>query len=268
VVRDGLTINSDFYICHFITERNTSMFEKSSGRKILMGLVTGTLLSAAVASVLAEEGKQSFYVTESEDKPVLLEDGHDKKCLRTEISPNDPTKKFVECGDVEAPKPVVAKEDPCAKDSDNDGVNDCRDKCANTPAGAKVDVNGCTLIGNTHNVVLAGDVTFKFNKADLSPQGKAQLDKVASEILGLKDRLKHVVIVGYTDSVGSDKYNLDLSDKRSKAAAKYLVSKGVPKDKLFAKGQGKAKPVADNKTKEGRAKNRRVEIAITSANAK
>jgi len=243
------------------------MFEKSSSRKILMGLVTGTLLSAAVASVLAEEGKQSFYVTESEDKPVLLQDGHEKKCLRTEISPNDPTKKFAECGDVEAPKPV-AKEDPCAKDADNDGVNDCRDKCANTPAGTKVDVNGCTVIGKTHNVVLAGDVTFKFNKADLSPQGKAQLDKVAAEILGLKSNLQHVVINGYTDSVGSDKYNLDLSDKRSKSVAKYLADKGVPKNKLFVKGMGKAKPIADNKSKEGRAKNRRVEIAITSGGTK
>lgn len=243
------------------------MFKKSASRKILMGLVTGTLLSAAVASVLAEEGKQSFYVTESEDKPVLLQDGHEKKCLRTEISPNEPTKEFAECGDVKPAAPV-AKADPCAKDSDNDGVNDCRDKCANTPAGAKVDVNGCPVVASTHNVILAGDVTFKFNKADLSPQGKAQLDKVAAEIVGLKDRLKHVVIVGYTDSVGSDKYNLDLSDKRSKAAAKYLVSKGVPKDKLFAKGQGKVKPIADNKTKEGRAKNRRVEIAITSGSTK
>lgn len=242
------------------------MFEKSSGRKILMGLVTGTLLSAAVASVLAEEGKQSHYVLDSEGKAVMSV--REKECITAPQSPNEPTKQFAECGDVQkAPKPVV-KEDPCAKDADNDGVNDCRDKCANTPAGAKVDVNGCPVIGSTHNVVLAGDVTFEFNKADLSPQGKAQLDKVAAEIVGLKDRLKHVVIVGYTDSVGSDKYNLALSDKRAKSAAKYLVSKGVPKDKLFAKGMGKAKPIADNKTKEGRAKNRRVEIAITSANAK
>jgi OOP family OmpA-OmpF porin len=265
VVRDGLTIKSDFYICHFITERNTSMFEKSSSRKILMGLVTGTLLSAAVASVLAEEGKQSHYVLDSEGKAVMSV--REKECITAPQSPNDPTKKFAECGDVEAPKPV-AKEDPCAKDADNDGVNDCRDKCANTPAGTKVDVNGCTVIGKTHNVVLAGDVTFKFNKADLSPQGKAQLDKVAAEILGLKGNLQHVVINGYTDSVGSDKYNLDLSDKRSKSVAKYLADKGVPKNKLFVKGMGKAKPIADNKSKEGRAKNRRVEIAITSGSTK
>ncbi|MDD2814599.1 MAG: OmpA family protein [Thiotrichaceae bacterium] len=242
------------------------MFEKSSGRKILMGLVTGTLLSAAVASVLAAEGKQSYYVLDSEGKAVMSV--REKECITAPQSPNEPTKEFVECGDVKpVPKPV-AKEDPCAKDADNDGVNDCRDKCANTPAGSKVDVNGCRVIGSTHNVVLSGDVTFKFNKSDLSPQGKAQLDKVAAEILGLKSNLQNVVINGHTDSVGSDQYNLTLSDKRSKSVAKYLADKGVPKDKLFVKGMGESKPIADNKTKEGRAKNRRVEIAITSGDAK
>ena len=72
--------------------------------------------------------------------------------------------------------------------------------------------------------------------------------------------LEVIIAVGHTDSVGSDAYNQKLSLRRSQAVKAYLVSKGIDKTRIYTEGKGEKQPVADNKTKEGRAKNRRVEI--------
>ena len=74
----------------------------------------------------------------------------------------------------------------------------------------------------------------------------------------------NINIYGYTDSVGSDSYNLTLSGKRADAVKAYLTSKGVASSRLFTQGMGEANPVASNDTDAGRAKNRRVEFAITA----
>jgi outer membrane protein OmpA-like peptidoglycan-associated protein len=74
-----------------------------------------------------------------------------------------------------------------------------------------------------------------------------------------------VEIQGYTDSIGTDAYNLSLSQKRADAVKAYLVGKGLNSSSLTAKGYGKADPIASNATKEGRAQNRRVAFAVTSA---
>ena len=74
--------------------------------------------------------------------------------------------------------------------------------------------------------------------------------------------LEVIIAVGHTDSVGSDTYNQKLSIRRSEAVKSYLVSKGVEKNRVYTEGKGEKQPVADNKTTEGRAKNRRVEIEV------
>lgn len=109
-------------------------------------------------------------------------------------------------------------------------------------------------------VTYAADAFFDFNKAVLKPEGKAKLDDLTGKVKGIN--LEVVIAVGHTDSVGSDAVNQKLSVKRAEAVKAYLVSKGIEKNRVYTEGKGKKQPVADNKTAEGRAKNRRVEIEV------
>ncbi len=105
-------------------------------------------------------------------------------------------------------------------------------------------------------------VNFDFNSATLTSTAKANLDKLITVLKNNPDT--NINIYGYTDSVGSDSYNLTLSGKRADAVKAYLTSKGVASSRLFTQGMGEANPVASNDTDAGRAKNRRVEFAITA----
>ncbi|HBR11953.1 MAG TPA: hypothetical protein DD740_07070 [Chryseobacterium sp.] len=105
-------------------------------------------------------------------------------------------------------------------------------------------------------------VNFDFNSSTLTPLAKINLDKLVTVLKNNPDT--NINIYGYTDSVGSDSYNLTLSAKRADAVKAYLTSKGVSSSRLFTQGMGEANPVASNDTDAGRAKNRRVEFAITA----
>ncbi|HYP78036.1 MAG TPA: OmpA family protein [Polyangiaceae bacterium] len=111
-------------------------------------------------------------------------------------------------------------------------------------------------------ITLSGQVLFVTGKSELLPAARDQLDQVAA---ALKDQgeMKPMVVEGYTDSVGSDTTNQKLSKDRAEAVRAYLVSKGVPADKITSVGKGEANPVASNDTPEGRANNRRVEIVVS-----
>ena len=106
----------------------------------------------------------------------------------------------------------------------------------------------------------AADAFFDFNKSVLKPEGKAKLDDLTGKVKGIN--LEVIIAVGHTDSVGTDEYNQRLSVRRSEAVKAYLVSKGIEKNRVYSEGKGEKQPVADNKTAEGRAKNRRVEIEV------
>ena len=114
-------------------------------------------------------------------------------------------------------------------------------------------------------VTYAADAFFDFDKAVLKPEGKAKLDDLTGKIKGIN--LEVIIAVGHTDSVGTDAYNQKLSVKRSEAVKAYLVSKGIEKNRVYTEGKGEKQPVADNKTGEGRAKNRRVEIEVVGTRA-
>jgi OOP family OmpA-OmpF porin len=146
---------------------------------------------------------------------------------------------------VEAPK--------CVTDSDNDGVNDCIDKCPGTPKGVKVDERGCWVFKGEQFL-------FKFDSAKLDPKYADMLDD-SVKILEENPDLK-VLIEGHTDSVGSKEYNQKLSVRRAEAVKKHLVSHKIDGKRISVKGYGLTKPIADNKTKEGRAQNRRVEFTV------
>ncbi|MDD5332125.1 MAG: OmpA family protein [Rhodoferax sp.] len=114
-------------------------------------------------------------------------------------------------------------------------------------------------------VTYAADAFFDFDKSVLKPEGKAKLDDLVGKVKGIN--LEVIIAVGHTDSVGNDAYNQKLSVKRSEAVKAYLVSKGIEKNRVYTEGKGEKQPVADNKTKEGRAKNRRVEIEVVGTRA-
>ena len=145
----------------------------------------------------------------------------------------------------EPPKPAVVPAGP--KDSDGDGVYDNVDQCPGTPKGARVDSRGCWVLQN---------VLFDFDKSNTKSEYNSILDE-AVEVLKKNPSLK-IVIQGHTDSIGTAEYNIKLSERRAKAVMKYFVKNGIEKERLSTIGYGLTKPIASNKTSEGRALNRRV----------
>lgn len=133
------------------------------------------------------------------------------------------------------------------------------------PAPAPIGAKPAPAVVAATKVTFAADAFFDFDKAVLKPEGKAKLDDLVGKIKDIN--LEVIVAVGHTDSIGSDAYNQKLSLRRSEAVKAYLVSKGVEKSRVYTEGKGEKQPVADNKTSEGRAKNRRVEIEVVGARA-
>jgi OOP family OmpA-OmpF porin len=109
-------------------------------------------------------------------------------------------------------------------------------------------------------VTMAADAHFDFDKAVLKPEGKAKLDDLVGKLKAVS--LEVVIAIGHTDSIGSKAYNQKLSLRRANAVKAYLVSKGIEANRIYTEGKGETQPVADNSTREGRAKNRRVEIEV------
>jgi len=148
------------------------------------------------------------------------------------------------------PKGVKVDAHGCPLDSDGDGVADYLDKCPNTPKEATVDARGCWTY--------AAKVMFDINSAEIKSEAYPMLDE-AILILEKNPEMK-VEIDGHTDNTGSAAYNMNLSERRAKSVMKYFVDKGVEAGQLTTKGFGFTKPAASNDTKEGRTKNRRVEL--------
>ncbi|WDH24200.1 OmpA family protein [Pseudomonas chlororaphis] len=156
-------------------------------------------------------------------------------------------------------------------DEDGDGVPDSRDKCPGTPKGVQVDANGCPpepvavveeVVVVKEETIVIRDVHFEFDSARLTAADKAKLDTIATR-LKQEAPSAQLRVAGHTDSVGSDAYNQRLSEKRARSVTEYLISAGVPRSSFVSVvGAGESQPVADNKTADGRAMNRRTEIKI------
>jgi OOP family OmpA-OmpF porin len=196
------------------------------------------------------------------------------------------------------PAGVKVDKDGCPPDSDKDGVPDYLDKCPGTPAGVKVDKDGCPppppVVEKPQEVRAAApaaaavvmgaqkkesaaaaavakemfekgratiNVEFDTNKADIKPAFDKELQKFADVMKNYPDL--NVVIEGHTDNVGATALNEKLSANRANSVKDYLTKKfGIAESRLTAKGYGMSKPIDNNKTKEGRQKNRRVEAAV------
>jgi len=123
----------------------------------------------------------------------------------------------------------------------------------------------------TKHFTLKSDVLFNFNKATLKPEGQQALDQMYSQLSNLDPKDGSVVVLGFTDRIGSDAYNQALSEKRAQSVVDYLISKGIPSDKISARGMGESNPVTGNTCDNVKARaalidclapDRRVEIEV------
>ena len=187
------------------------------------------------------------------------------ECVRSGSWTKEAAAKVAECQDkvakpkaAPAPKPAPVAAAPVAAavvDSDGDGVPDTADKCPGSPSDKPVDADGCTIVS-----VVLEDVQFELNSSELTPDSSASLDKVVSAMNEYPSL--RIEIQAHTDSMGEASYNQSLSEKRAASVRDYLVAKGVAADRMEAKGYGETNPIADNGTRMGRAKNRRVELQV------
>jgi OOP family OmpA-OmpF porin len=115
-------------------------------------------------------------------------------------------------------------------------------------------------------VTISATALFDFNKATLKPEGKTALHDLDERIKAKGAQVVDIDVIGHTDSVGPEEYNMGLSVRRATSVKDYMVSEGIDAGIIDVSGQGESNPVADNGTNEGRAQNRRVEIRI-GANA-
>ena len=192
------------------------------------------LLVVGTMPAQAGEKKVNSYVRSSDG--TLVRDSN-KDCVR---SSSKTTKLLAECGD--APKEVVVKK---------------------TPEKAEVAVVEDKVV--LEHVVI-NNLQFGFDSATLTAEDKAILDNAYGRLAPYKEllqkQLSHVNVTGYTDTSGPEAYNQTLSEKRANAVADYMVEKGTDRGHMVIKGMGEANPIADNSTREGRIRNRRVELDV------
>jgi OOP family OmpA-OmpF porin len=145
-------------------------------------------------------------------------------------------------------------------DRDTDGIVDDRDKCPDTVAGAEVEADGCV---RKEQVVVLPNIEFDFARAELTSAGREELGKV---LRFMNDQPEiRLEVWGHTDALGTDAYNLKLSQQRAAAVVRFLTSNGIVPSRLDSAGFGESRPLADNETEEGQARNRRVELHIRAS---
>ena len=176
----------------------------------------------------------------------------------------------------DTPAGIAVGPDGCPLDSDGDGIPDYLDECPKSPPGAKVLPNGCALTGDCRtprpgeavdangcaldkNFILRG-VKFEFDSDRLTEPAKLILNEVAETLAAYPGI--NVDLEGHTDSVGTDAYNLGLSERRANAVKTYLTGRSVPASRMNPVGYGESRPIDSNETEEGRENNRRVELKV------
>ena len=118
-------------------------------------------------------------------------------------------------------------------------------------------------VGEGIAITFDSGLLFGFDSSEIQPDSRENLTQLAASLNEYPD--SDIVIVGHTDSRGSEEYNLGLSNRRSEAAKTYLVSQGIPSSRIQAQGRGELEPIADNDLEEGRDQNRRVEVGIIAS---
>jgi outer membrane protein OmpA-like peptidoglycan-associated protein len=171
------------------------------------------------------------------------------------------------CPSIKGAKSDDPKRNGCPPDKDNDGIPDAEDACPDVPGVKQADPkhNGCRLarlIKEESLIAITQQVQFDHAKATIRPESDALLQDVA-KVLREFPEIEQIEIGGHTDNTGPAYTNRKLSAERAAAVMKWLLDHGIEKKRLQSRGYGPDKPMADNKTDEGRAKNRRVEFRVT-----
>lgn len=230
-------------------------------KSVKLGALAATALLAACATgsgappAVVAKANQGGYV-QSPDGGVVTTPFSDKNnpfgtCLRTPFW--DPSNAQKGCDEDLIPKPPPAPAPRVAPPAPPPAP-------VTPPPAPKPPPPPAPPKPTSEKVTFAADTFFDFDKAVLKPEGKAKLDDLTSKIKGIT--LEVIIAVGHTDSVGSDAYNQRLSLRRAEAVKAYMVSKGIEANRVYTEGKGEKQPVADNKSADGRAKNRRVEIEV------
>ncbi|MFZ6659050.1 OmpA family protein [Undibacterium sp. TJN19] len=115
----------------------------------------------------------------------------------------------------------------------------------------------------SEKVTFNAEALFDFDKSVVKPEGRHSLDDLLNKLQGMNTEV--MITVGHTDSIGTDAYNQKLSLRRAEAVKAYLISKGVDASRVYTEGKGETQPIADNKTSEGRSKNRRVTVEVVGS---
>jgi OOP family OmpA-OmpF porin len=147
------------------------------------------------------------------------------------------------------PEPEPEPEPAPPPDTDGDGYIDSQDMCPNSPQRASVDSSGCWVIERVH---------FDFDQASIKPEYEDSLADLAM-VMRLNPDLS-LTVHGHADSIGSEEYNMNLSERRAEAAKQFLARRGIDEERISTEGHGETDPVASNETEDGREQNRRVEF--------
>ena len=206
---------------------------------------------AVLAGITFAFGAMADKVVAHEEEPVAVvqEEKPEKK--------EEPAKKETTASDKSEEAAVVVASTAAVaavvvlKDSDEDGVKDRDDECPNTLTNAPVDEKGCATFYKT-------GIVFGYNSSVIESDQEVDVQALSKF---LKDNpMYNLIVTGHADAIGSELFNLKLSNKRAQAVKAKLISLGVSADRISTVGKGELDPIANNKTKEGRTKNRRLEI--------
>ena len=202
------------------------------------------------------------YLDECPDTPEAARGMVDSKGCSKDSDGDGVPDYLDECPDTKIEAIGFVDDKGCELDSDGDGVPDYKDACPTVP-GPRIN-KGCPEIKREVRQLLQKamqGIEFETGKATIKKKSYPLLDQIAATFIENSNYI--IEVQGHTDNVGNEDYNMKLSDDRANAVRYYLISKGVESTRMTANGYGMTQPIADNKTKEGRQKNRRVEFKIS-----
>ena len=204
----------------------------------ILTAIKNTILIFSLTFSIAQADESGYVLQNSS---VVMDSS--KQCVRTAATNAESVP--AECNGV--PKTVASDNEP-SSDENYDG-------CANLQCSPAISGDVQTQSGNE---LISAEIPFMFDRSDLTSQAAVKLDSFISAI---RQRVSNIIsIFGHTDSLGTDPYNDDLSERRANKVRDYLINSGIPGKEISVKGMGEGSPVADNNTRSGRAKNRRVVI--------